>query len=56
MATKMTTKKPLTGCRVSHAENHTKMQQKPNLQVKKINGVKVRISSREARTLNKKAA
>ena len=56
MATKMTTKKPLTGCRVSHAENHTKMQQKPNLQVKTINGVKVRISSREARTLNKKAA
>ena len=56
MATKMTTKKPLTGNKVSHALNHTKMQQKPNLQVKTINGVKVRISAREARTLNKKAA
>ena len=56
MAKKVTTKKPLTGCRVSHAENHTKMQQKPNLQVKTINGVKVRIAAREARTMNKKSA
>ncbi len=56
MARKMTVKKPLTGNRRSHALNATKMQQKPNLQVKTINGVKVRISAREARTMNKKAA
>jgi large subunit ribosomal protein L28 len=55
MATKITAKKPLTGNKRSHALNATKMQQKPNLQVKTINGVKVRISSREARTINKKA-
>jgi ribosomal protein L28 len=56
MATKVTSKKPLTGNRRSHALNATKMQQKPNLQVKTIDGVKVRISAREARTMNKKAA
>ena len=56
MAIKVTSKKPLTGNRRSHALNATKMQQKPNLQVKTIDGVKVRISAREARTINKKAA
>lgn len=56
MATKVTTKKPLTGNRRSHALNETKMKQKPNLQKKTINGEKVIISAREARTLNKKAA
>ena len=56
MATKVTTKKPLTGNLRSHAENATKIQQKPTLQVKTINGVKVRISAREAKTMNKKAA
>lgn len=55
MATKVTTKKPLTGNRRSHALNATKMKQKPNLQ-KKTNGEQVIISAREARTLNKKAA
>ena len=54
MATKVTTKKPLTGNRRSHALNATKMTQKPNLQKKTINGEKVIISAREARTLNKK--
>lgn len=56
MATKVTTKKPLTGNRRSHALNATKMTQKPNLQKKTINGEQVIISAREARTLNKKAA
>ena len=56
MATKVTTKKPLTGNRRSHALNATKMTQQPNLQKKTINGEKVIISAREARTLNKKAA
>ena len=41
MATKVTTKKPLTGNRRSHALNATKMTQKPNLQKKTINGEKV---------------
>ena len=54
MATKITNKKPLTGNRRSHALNATKMQQKPNLVTKVINGIKVRLSARELRTLNKK--
>ena len=53
MAVKITSKKPLSGNRRSHALNATKMRQKPNLQVKKINGQKVIISAREAKTLNK---
>ena len=56
LATKVTTKKPLTGNRRSHALNATKMKQKPNLQKKTINGEQVIISAREARTLNKKTA
>ncbi len=47
MAKKATTKKPLTGNKRSHAMNATKMQQKPNLQKKKINGKSVRVSARE---------
>lgn len=53
MATKITTKKPLTGNNRSHALNATKKVQKPNLQKKTINGQKVILSTREARTLNK---
>ncbi len=53
MATKVTTKKPLSGNNRSHALNATKRKQKPNLQVKTINGEKVKISTREARTINK---
>lgn len=49
MAKKATAKKPLTGNRRSHALNATKMQQKPNLQSKKINGKSVRITAREAK-------
>ena len=47
MAKKATAKKPLTGNKRSHALNATKMQQKPNLQKKKINGKSVRVSARE---------
>ena len=47
MAKKVTSKKPLTGNRRSHALNATKMKQKPNLQKKTIDGKKVRISARE---------
>lgn len=53
MAKKITTKKPLTGNKRSHALNATKMKQKPNIQKKTINGEKVRISAREARTMEK---
>lgn len=53
MATKLTTKKPLSGNKRSHALNATKKVQKPNLQKKTINGQKVILSAREAKTLNK---
>ena len=53
MATKITKKKPLVGNNVSHSHRKTKTSQKPNLQKKTINGVKVVTSAREARTLNK---
>lgn len=36
MAIKVTNKKPLTGNKRSHALNATKMQQKPNLQVVRL--------------------
>ena len=52
MATKITNKKPLSGNNRSHALNATKRVQKPNLQKKTINGEKVIISAREARTIN----
>jgi len=54
MAVKVTTKKPLFGNNRSHAMNATRRQQKPNLQnVTLENGLKVRLSARELRTLNK---
>ena len=53
MAKKVSTKKPLTGNRRSHALNATKHAQKPNLQKVTINGEKVILSAREARTLKK---
>ena len=53
MATKLTTKKPLSGNKRSHALNATKKVQKPNLQKKTVNGQKVILSAREAKTLNK---
>ncbi len=51
MATKVTTKKPLTGNRRSHSLRATKMKQKPNLQKKTIDGKKVIISAREAKKI-----
>ncbi len=54
MATKITTKKPLFGNNRSHALNATRRQQKPNLQTVTLeNGIKVRLSARELRTINK---
>lgn len=53
MAKKVTAKKPLSGNKRSHALNATKTKQKPNIQKKTINGNKVRISAREARTMEK---
>lgn len=54
MAVKITTKKPLFGNRRSHALNATRHAQNPNLQkVTLDNGISVRISARELRTLKK---
>ena len=55
MAKKISNKKPLSGNLVSHAENRTRTKQNPNLQTYKINGVKVRLTARETRTLKKAA-
>jgi ribosomal protein L28 len=49
MAKKVSTKKPLIINSRSKALNATKRAQKPNLQKKTINGVKVIISAREAK-------
>lgn len=57
---KLTGKKPLVGYKVSHANNHTKIRQKPNLQLKRLyipeqnRFVRVRLSSRALRTVSKK--
>ncbi len=57
MAIKVTNKKPLTGNKRSHALNATKMQQKPNLQVVRLeDGTKVRMSAREIRNMRKQQA
>ena len=54
MAKKVTGKKPLTGNSRSHALNATKKQQKPNLQVIRLeDGTKIRMSAREIRSLRK---
>lgn len=54
MAKKMTSKKPLFGNRRSHSLRATRHAQKPNLQqVTLENGLKVVLSAREIRTLNK---
>ncbi len=55
MANKLTTKKPLFGNKRSHALNATKMQQKPNLQTKRVNGTKVTLSTKEWKTIKKAA-
>ena len=53
MAKKVSTKKPLTGNRRSHAINATKHAQKPNFQKVTIDGEKVVLTAREARTMKK---
>ena len=54
MAKKVTSKKPLTGNSRSYALNATKRQQKPNLQVIRLeDGTKIRMSAREIRSLRK---
>ena len=53
MATKVTTKKPLFGNKRSHALNATKMRQNTNIQTYTINGEKVKLTAREARTIRK---
>lgn len=55
MAKKVTTKKPLTVNLRSHALNATKSTQKPNLIKTTVDGKKVIISAREARTIKKNA-
>ena len=55
MAKKVTKKKPLTVNLRSHALNSTKSQQKPNLIKTTIDGKKVKISAREARSIKKNA-
>ena len=56
----LTSKKPLVGNRVSHANNKTKMRQLPNLQSKRIflpeenRWVRVRLRTRALRTVSKK--
>lgn len=56
MAKKVTTKKPLTVNLRSHAMNATKSTQKPNLIKTTVDGKKVIISAREARTIKKNAS
>lgn len=56
MAKKVTEKKPLAGNKRSHSRRATRHAQNPNLQVVTVNGVKVRMSAREKRSLDKKCA
>ena len=53
MAKKVTTKKPLSGNNRSHALNATKRKQNLNLQTVTVDGIKVKLSAREARTFKK---
>ncbi|MDD4187568.1 MAG: bL28 family ribosomal protein [Bacilli bacterium] len=53
MAKKVSTKKPLFGNKRSHALNATKTKQKPNFQTVTINGIKVKLTAREAKLFKK---
>ena len=54
MATKFTSKKPLTGNRRSHSLRATKHQQKVNMVTVTLeDGTKIKTSAREKRTLTK---
>ncbi len=56
----LTGKRPLSGNTVSHANNHTKRRQLPNLQWKSVwvpelgRSVRLRLSARALRTIDKK--
>ena len=56
----ITGKRPLTGNRVSHANNKTKHRQLPNLQTRRFfipelgREVKLKVSTRAIRTIDKK--
>lgn len=52
---KLTSKQPMFANEVSHANNRHSVKKSPNLQTKKINGVKVTLSTREWKTLKKEA-
>ena len=57
MGKNVSSKKPNSANKRSHALNSTKKQQKVNLQVVRLeDGTRVRISAREMRTLMKNAA
>ena len=53
MAKKLTTKTPLFGNKRSHSCRATRHAQNPNLQKVTLDGVSVRMSARELRTLKK---
>ena len=53
MAIKVTNKKPKSMKRRSHALNKTNHFQKPNMITITVNGVKIKTSAREARTILK---
>lgn len=55
MAKNLSTKKPLYGNRRSHAENATRHAQRTNKQKFTIDGQKVILTAREARTMKKAA-
>ena len=55
MAKNIMNAKPLFIKLSSHANNKTNSRQNPNLQTYNVNGVKVRLTARQARTLRKEA-
>ena len=55
MAKNIMKAKPLFVKLSSHANNKTNSRQNPNLQTYNVNGVKVRLTARQARTLRKEA-
>ena len=50
---KLTSKKPNSAKKVSHAHNRTNKKQNLNFQYVTINGVKFKTTAREARTLKR---
>ncbi len=56
MAKNVSTKKPLFGNKRSHALNTTKIKQKVNMQNVTLNGVTVKMSTKEAKKFRKSNA